>query len=57
MNAINGQSPQAEQSGGSETDEAEMQGASRMLNDGKGRMCMSHFNVIVWWRYAGPGGL
>ncbi|KAL1989310.1 hypothetical protein VTN96DRAFT_72 [Rasamsonia emersonii] len=38
MNAVNGQSPPVEQSGGSETDEAEMQGASRMLNDGKGRM-------------------
>lgn len=29
----------AGQSGSSETDEAEMQEASRMLNDGKGRMC------------------
>jgi hypothetical protein len=57
MNATNGNSPPADQSGSSETDEAEIQGMSRMLDDGKGRMCrfsmLDFLPLSIWFRIQG----
>lgn len=44
-NDVDGVQQNVGQSGSSETDEAEIQEASRMLNDGKGRMCRCPFQL------------